>query len=60
MVVRGLTQEVILITKEEIAEFLEAELEREPTYGEVEDFMQYVEADQYEWLRDNFKSWSRK
>ena len=50
----------IIITEEKIAEFLEGELERKPTCEEVGDFLQFVEIDTYEWLRDNFKSWIRK
>lgn len=52
-------KEVLLITKDDIAEFLEKELERKPTYGEVTDFMQFIEIDIYEWFRDNFRSWRR-
>lgn len=50
----------IIVTEEKIAEFLEEKLERKPTFEEVSDFLQFVEADTYEWLRDNFKSWIRK
>ena len=50
----------IIITEEKIAEFLEGGLERKPTSEEVNDFLQFVEIDTYEWLRDNFKSWIRK
>lgn len=53
-------EEVILITKDKVAEFLEEKLERPPTFKEVSDFMNYLEIDIYEWLRDNFKAWIQK
>jgi len=58
--VRSMTKVVIAITKDDIAEFLEGQLERKPLPKEVEEFIGYLETDVYEWMQDNFKSWLDK
>ncbi len=52
------TQPLIEISSEEVAEFLEEEIEREPTPEEVKQFEEYLVDDIYEWMRDNYKAWS--
>lgn len=57
MNVKEMSEEAIVITKQEIAKFLKSELERKPTEEEINGFMGFLKIDIYEWLRDNFKAW---
>ena len=53
-----MNEKAIVITRRTIAEFLEGQLGRKPSEKEVDEFMDYIEVDIYEWLRDNFKAWT--
>ncbi|NVL93343.1 MAG: hypothetical protein HWN71_09965 [Desulfobacterales bacterium] len=50
----------IIIKREDVAEYLETQLDREPTFKEVEDFLDYLEVDVPQWLRDNAKTFLRQ
>jgi hypothetical protein len=47
----------LMIDMKDINEFLEGKLDRKVTYGEVDDFLDYLEADILEWVKQNFKAW---
>ena len=40
-----------------IEEFLENQLNREPTDAEVDNFIEFLSNDTYEWEKENFRSW---
>jgi cell division septum initiation protein DivIVA len=47
----------LCVKRSEIVEFLYERLEREPTKEEVDEFIDFVQNDLWEWLKDNFKAW---
>ena len=50
----------IVISAEDITDYLESELERKPTKEEMEKFRACIIRDMPQWLRDNARWWSRE
>lgn len=51
--------EGIHIAKQEIVDFLTEFMGHKPTEQDVSEFTKFASRDTHEWLKDNFKSWSR-
>ena len=50
---------MIKVSRAELREFLEWKMERDPSKQEVIEFENFVAIDIPEWLKDNWKSWTR-